>query len=236
MAQPIHFSFELFPPRTPEGAAKLPAIVQKLTGVQPAFFSVTYGAGGSDQQGTYETVVRVVEDTGIEAAPHLTCVGSTREKIAALLAQYRAAGVKRIVALRGDLPPNVADTGAPGELRYASELVAFIRETQGNHFRIEVAAYPEMHPQAASPTADFEAFRRKAEAGNAAQLGAPMPGVVSQVTVAAGQTVKSGDVLLSIEAMKMETALHADRDGTISEVLVRVGDQIDAKDLLIELE
>lgn len=161
----IHFSFELFPPRTPEGAAKLPAIVQKLAEVQPAFFSVTYGAGGSDQQGTYETVVRVVEDTGIEAAPHLTCVGSTREKIATLLAQYRAAGVKRIVALRGDLPPNVASTGAPGELRYASELVSFIRESQGDHFRIEVAAYPEMHPQAVSPVADFEAFRRKAEAG-----------------------------------------------------------------------
>lgn len=165
MAQEIHFSFELFPPRTPEGALKLPAIVKKLAAVQPAFFSVTHGAGGSEQQGTYETIIQVVEHTGIEAAPHLTCVGSTRENIAALLARYRAAGVQRIVALRGDLPPNQQSSGAPGEFHYANELVAFIRETHGDHFRIEVAAYPEMHPQAATPAADFEHFRRKAEAG-----------------------------------------------------------------------
>src|ERR1700741_3687321 len=99
----MSFSFELFPPRTPEGSAKLPAVVKKLASVQPAFFSVTYGAGGSDQQGTYETVTRVVADTGIEAAPHLTCVGSTRDKVAALLDRYDAAGIRRIVALRGDL-------------------------------------------------------------------------------------------------------------------------------------
>lgn len=159
------FSFELFPPRTPEGAAKLPAVVAKLAAVKPAFFSVTYGAGGSDQDGTYETVVRVVKDTGIEAAPHLTCVGSTRAKIAGLLDRYKSAGVKRIVALRGDLPATSLGTEAPGEFGYANELVQFIRETQGEHFQIEVAAYPEMHPQAENADADFAAFKRKAEAG-----------------------------------------------------------------------
>src|SRR5689334_22669904 len=104
MAEPLSFSFELFPPRTPEGAAKLPAIVKKLAAVKPAYFSVTYGAGGSTQDGTYETLVRVVEETGVEAAPHLTCVGSTRDRVSELLERYRKAGVKRIVALRGDLP------------------------------------------------------------------------------------------------------------------------------------
>jgi methylenetetrahydrofolate reductase (NADPH) len=165
MAQELSFSFELFPPRTPEGAAKLPAVVQKLAAVQPRYFSVTFGAGGSNQSGTYETVVNVVRDTGIEAAPHLTCVGSTRANIKALLEQYRAAGVKRIVALRGDLPATSASAEAPGEFRFASELVAFIRETHGAQFQIEVAAYPEMHPQGGTPAADFEHFRRKAEAG-----------------------------------------------------------------------
>ncbi|MFA5940181.1 MAG: methylenetetrahydrofolate reductase [NAD(P)H] [Sinimarinibacterium sp.] len=164
-AQQIHFSFELFPPRTPAGAAKLPAVVAQLAAVQPAFFSVTYGAGGSEQQGTYETVMRVVDDTGIEAAPHLTCVGSTRANIAALLQQYRDSGITRIVALRGDLPATAVSSEAPGEFRYANELVSFIRETHGDHFKLEVAAYPEMHPQAPSPDADFENFRRKVEAG-----------------------------------------------------------------------
>jgi methylenetetrahydrofolate reductase (NADPH) len=159
------YSFELFPPRTPEGAAKLPAVVSKLAAVKPAFFSVTYGAGGSDQDGTYETVVRVVNDTGIEAAPHLTCVGSTRAKIAALLGRYKAAGVRRIVALRGDLPATAVSSEAPGEFGYANELVEFIRATHGRDFEIEVAAYPEMHPQAASADADFAAFKRKAQAG-----------------------------------------------------------------------
>jgi len=165
MAQTIHFSFELFPPRTPEGVDKLPATVKKLATVQPSFFSVTHGAGGSEQKGTYETILQVVEHSGIEAAPHLTCVGSTRAKIAALLDQYREAGVKRIVALRGDLPPGAGSSEAPGEFHYANELVGFIRERHGEHFRIEVAAYPEMHPQGGSPVADFENFRRKAEAG-----------------------------------------------------------------------
>jgi methylenetetrahydrofolate reductase (NADPH) len=163
--QPLHFSFELYPPRTPEGSAKLPAVVAQLASVRPAYFSVTYGAGGSDQGGTYETVVNVVKQTGIEAAPHLTCVGSTRAGIAQQLERYREAGIRRIVALRGDLPSTAAGSEAPGEFRYANELVSFIRETQGARFRIEVAAYPEMHPQAPDPDTDFDAFRRKAEAG-----------------------------------------------------------------------
>lgn len=158
-------SFELFPPRTPEGVAKLPSVVSELAGARPDFFSVTHGAGGSDQDGTYETLLTVVRETGIEAAPHLTCVGSTRARIAALLDQYRAAGVKRIVALRGDLPATAYSSAAPGEFHYASELVRFIRETHGDHFRIEVAAYPEMHPQAANPGADFDHFCRKVECG-----------------------------------------------------------------------
>ncbi len=165
MAQTIHFSFELFPPRTPEGVAKLPATVARLAAVQPAFFSVTYGAGGSDQDGTYDTVMRVVGQTGIETAPHLTCVGATPAGIAALLDRYKAAGVRRIVALRGDLPATAISSQAPGELHYANELVAFIRERHGDHFQLEVAADPEMHPQAESPQADFEAFRRKVQAG-----------------------------------------------------------------------
>ncbi len=164
-AQTITFSFELFPPRTPVGVEKLPGIVAQLATVQPSFFSVTYGAGGSDQDGTFETVTMAHSTTGIEAAPHLTCIGSTRAKIAELLQRYRDAGVKRIVTLRGDLPATATTTEAPGELRYANELVSFIRETHGDHFKLEVAAYPETHPQAANPDADFEAFRRKVDAG-----------------------------------------------------------------------
>ncbi|MDB5986586.1 MAG: metF [Nevskia sp.] len=162
---PAQFSFELFPARTPEGAAKLPQIAAQLAVLQPKYFSVTYGAGGSDQDGTYETVVRVVEKTGVEAAPHLTCVGSTRAKIAELLQRYKAAGVKRIVALRGDLPATAHGAEAPGELHFASELVRFIRETEGDAFHLEVAAYPEMHPQASNPDIDFEHFKRKVDAG-----------------------------------------------------------------------
>ncbi len=145
--------------------AKLPAVIGQLAAMRPEFFSITHGAGGSDQQGTYETLVTVVKHTGVEAVPHLTCVGSTRAKIGALLGQYRAAGVKRIVALRGDLPATAMSAAAPGEFHYANELVSFIREMHGDAFRIEVAAYPEMHPQAPSPSVDFENFRRKVEAG-----------------------------------------------------------------------
>lgn len=165
MPTPLRLSFELFPPRTPEAAAKLPAVLTQLATVRPDYFSVTYGAGGSDQEGTYETLLSVVKHTGVEAAPHLTCIGSTRANIAALLDRYRAAGVKRIVALRGDLPATAMSSAAPGEFRYANELVRFIRETHGSYFTIEVAAYPEMHPQAPSASVDFENFRRKVEAG-----------------------------------------------------------------------
>ncbi len=159
------FSLELGPPRTPEAAAKLPAVIARLAELKPNFFSVTYGAGGSTQEGTYETIMSVVRSTGIEAAPHLTCVGSTRAHIAALLQRYKDAGVKRIVALRGDLPATAMSPSAPGEFHYANELVTFIRETHGDWFSIEVAAYPEMHPQASGPHADFENFCRKVEAG-----------------------------------------------------------------------
>jgi methylenetetrahydrofolate reductase (NADPH) len=159
------FSFELFPPRTPEAAAKLPAVVGELAAARPDYFSITHGACGSAQDGTYETLVTVVEHTGVEAVPHLTCVGSTRANIAEYLHRYREAGVKRIVALRGDLPATAMSPSAPGEFHYASELVSFIRETHGDAFQIEVAAYPEMHPQAPNPGADFDNFCRKVQAG-----------------------------------------------------------------------
>lgn len=170
MSTQLAFSFELFPPRTPEGVARLPGVICELAAVRPDYFSVTYGAGGSTQEGTYETLLTVVKHCGIEAAPHLTCVGSTRENVAAQLARYRAAGVKRIVALRGDLPATAMSPSAPGEFHYANQLVSFIRESHGNAFKIEVAAYPEMHPQAPGPGADFENFRRKVEAGADAAL------------------------------------------------------------------
>lgn len=170
MDSALSFSFELFPPRTPEGVAKLPAVINQLAEVGPNYFSVTYGAGGSDQDGTYQTLVAVVEHAGVEAAPHLTCVGSTRGHVGELLNRYREMGVKRIVALRGDLPATAMSASAPGEFHYANELVSFIRETHGDHFLIEVAAYPEMHPQANKPSDDFEHFRRKVEAGADAAL------------------------------------------------------------------
>lgn len=165
MAHEKSFSLELGPPRTPEAAAKLPGVIARLAELKPSFFSVTYGAGGSTQEGTYDTIMSVVRNTGIEGAPHLTCVGSTRAHIGELLQRYRDAGVKRIVALRGDLPATAMSASAPGEFHYASELVSFIREEHGDWFKIEVAAYPEVHPQAASADADFENFCRKVDAG-----------------------------------------------------------------------
>lgn len=165
MSLPLSYSFELGPPRTPEAAAKLPGVIERLAALRPHYFSVTYGAGGSTQDGTYQTLMKVVEHAGMEAAPHLTCVGSSREHVGALLDRYREAGMKRIVALRGDLPATAMSAAAPGEFHYAAELVRFIRETHGDAFRIEVAAYPEMHPQAHNPGADFEHFCRKVEAG-----------------------------------------------------------------------
>ena len=165
MKEQPSFSFELFPPRTPEAATKLPETLKRLAAVSPDYFSVTHGACGSDQDGTYETLLTVAGHAGIEVAPHLTCVGSTRAKVADLLDRYLEAGVKRIVALRGDLPATALNASAPGEFHYANELVTFIRERHGDAFLIEVAAYPEMHPQAESPAADFENFCRKVEAG-----------------------------------------------------------------------
>ena len=164
------YSFELSPPRTPEAAAKLPAVIGALAELKPKYFSVTYGAGGSTQEGTYETIMSVVRHTGVEAAPHLTCVGSTKAHIAALLQRYKDAGIRRIVALRGDLPATAMSASAPGEFHYANELVSFIREQHGDGFVIEVAAYPEMHPQAENPTRDFENFCRKVKAGADAAL------------------------------------------------------------------
>ncbi|MGC1461959.1 MAG: methylenetetrahydrofolate reductase [NAD(P)H] [Terracidiphilus sp.] len=170
MASPLSFSLELGPPRTPEALAKLPGVISQLAALRPAYFSVTYGAGGSTQDGTYNTLMAVVEHAGVEAVPHLTCVGSTRAHISELLERYRGIGIKRIVALRGDLPATAMSPSAPGDFHYANELVSFIRETHGDHFHIEVAAYPEMHPQAQNPTVDFENFKRKVEAGADAAL------------------------------------------------------------------
>ena len=154
-------SIEFFPPQTPEGVEKLRTVREQLAALQPTFFSVTYGAGGSTRERTFSTV-REIASAGHEAAPHLSCIGSTRESIREILTEYAEAGIRRIVALRGDLPSGV---GASGEFRYANELVEFIRAETGNRFIIEVAAYPEWHPQAKSPRDDLLAFKRKVEAG-----------------------------------------------------------------------
>lgn len=154
-------SIEFFPPQTADGMEKLRAARARLATLKPSFFSVTYGAGGSTQERTFETVFEI-QGEGFEAAPHLSCVGSTREGIRSILQRYQRAGIRRIVALRGDLPSGMAD---PGEFRYANELVEFIRQETGNHFQIEVAAYPEWHPQAKSARDDLLAFKRKVDAG-----------------------------------------------------------------------
>ena len=155
------FSFEFFPPQTQEGANKLAATRKQLAVLKPAFFSVTFGAGGSTRERTLEAVQQIKAD-GYEAAPHLSCVGSTRENIRAILHTYKNMGIKRIVALRGDLPSGMATSG---EFHYANELVSFIRVETGEHFHIEVAAYPEFHPQAKSPRDDLLNFKRKVMAG-----------------------------------------------------------------------
>ena len=154
-------SIEFFPPQTDEGAARLSVTREKLALLNPSFFSVTYGAGGSTRERTFATV-RDIAASGAEAAPHLSCIGSTRSSIRDILQEYADAGIRRIVALRGDLPSGVRD---PGEFRYANELVGFIRSETGDRFHIEVAAYPEWHPQAKSPLDDLLAFKRKVEAG-----------------------------------------------------------------------
>ncbi len=159
--QRLPISLEFFPPKTPEGASKLAAVRQQLYVLKPQFCSVTYGAGGSTQDGTSSTVQAILAE-GVDAASHFTCIGASRESVAAKLEQFRATGIRRIVALRGDLPSGY---GGFGEFRFANELIAFIRETTGEHFHIEIAAYPEIHPQARSPQADLEAYLAKVRAG-----------------------------------------------------------------------
>jgi len=157
----VPVSLEFFPPKTPEGVTKLAAVRQQLYALKPSFCSVTYGAGGSTQDGTLAAVQAILAE-GVEAASHFTCVGADRASVRAKLAQFQAAGIRRLVALRGDLPSGY---GGFGEFRYASELIAFIREATGRQFHIEVAAYPEMHPQAKSPQADLQAYVEKVKAG-----------------------------------------------------------------------
>jgi methylenetetrahydrofolate reductase (NADPH) len=158
---PVPVSFEFFPPNTPVGSDKLKTVVQELSAAQPEFFSVTYGAGGSTREKTLATVSAIAA-MGHEAAPHLSCVGSTREGISEILATYRAQNIHRLVALRGDLP---SGTATAGDFRYASELVSFIRETQGKDWFIEVAAYPEYHPQQRYAKRDLQHFADKMRAG-----------------------------------------------------------------------
>ncbi|MBC7502611.1 MAG: methylenetetrahydrofolate reductase [NAD(P)H] [Herminiimonas sp.] len=158
-----NFSIEFFPPKTPEGAQKLRATRAKLALLKPRYFSVTFGAGGSTQQGTFDTVLEIHRE-GHEAAPHLSCLGGSRDGVRTMLQEYKAQGVRRLVALRGDLPSGygAADLSA---FHYANELVEFIRTETGDWFHIEVAAYPEMHPQAKSPQHDLDSFVRKVKAG-----------------------------------------------------------------------
>lgn len=155
------FSFELFPPKTPEAVEKLRATRKQLAQLKPTFFSVTYGAGGSTREGTLATALEIISE-GQHAAPHISCVASTREGLREVIHDYRARGIRHIVALRGDLPSGLA---VAGELRYASDLVRLIREETGDWFHVEVAAYPEYHPQARKPEHDLTAFRTKVEAG-----------------------------------------------------------------------
>jgi methylenetetrahydrofolate reductase (NADPH) len=155
------FSFEFFPPKTAEGEQKLRNARAQLAQLRPAFMSCTFGAGGSTQEGTLRTVLEILRE-GHAAAPHISCIGSKRETIATLLDQYREAGIRRLVCLRGDLPSGMA---VAGEFRYAADLVRFVREHTGDWFHIEVAAYPEFHPQARRPADDLAHFKAKIDAG-----------------------------------------------------------------------
>ena len=157
----IPVSLEFFPPKTPEGAEKLRGVRQQLYALKPEFCSVTFGAGGSTQEGTFNTVRDILAE-GVSAASHFSCIGATQATVRGQLATLKAMGVKRIIALRGDLPSGY---GAGGEFHYASDLVAFIRAETGDDFHIEVAAYPEIHPQAKSPDSDLQAFATKVRAG-----------------------------------------------------------------------
>jgi len=156
-----NFSIEFYPPKTPEGADKLRIARAKLALLEPQYFSVTFGAGGSTQRGTLDTVLEIMAE-GHTGAPHLSCVGGSRESIRDILRDFQAHGIRRLVALRGDLPSGY---GGGGEFRYANELVEFIRAETGDWFHIEVAAYPETHPQARSPQDDLHSFARKVQAG-----------------------------------------------------------------------
>ncbi|HSU45168.1 MAG TPA: methylenetetrahydrofolate reductase [NAD(P)H] [Casimicrobiaceae bacterium] len=155
------YSLEFFPPRTPEGVEKLRAARREFAALKPAFCSVTFGAGGSTREGTLATVLEIRSE-GMEGAPHVSCIGSTRDGIRQVLAQYREHGIRHLVALRGDLPSGSPDVG---DFRYANELVRFIREETGDWFHIDVAAYPEVHPQARNPEDDLASFERKIDAG-----------------------------------------------------------------------
>ncbi|MHB0992255.1 MAG: methylenetetrahydrofolate reductase [NAD(P)H] [Burkholderiales bacterium] len=155
------FSFEFFPPKTPEGMDKLREVRTQLAALRPRFFSVTFGAGGSTRDYSLATVLDI-QHAGLDAAPHLSCIGATRESISAILAEYRSHNIHHIVALRGDLPSGMAGTG---DFRYANELVSFIRSETGDWFNLEVAAYPEVHPQAKSAHDDLINFKRKIDAG-----------------------------------------------------------------------
>ncbi len=160
-----NLSIEFYPPKTPEGVDKLRTVRAQLTTLRPEYFSVTFGAGGSTQQGTRDTVLEIQRE-GYEAAPHLSCMGSSRESLRAILAEYKAHDIKRLVALRGDLPSGYGAVDvSSNEFRYANELVEFIRAETGDWFHIEVAAYPEMHPQAKSQQDDVQSFVRKVRAG-----------------------------------------------------------------------
>lgn len=160
----LPLSLEFFPAKTPEGVAKLVGVREQLYALKPEFCSVTYGAGGSTQEGTLSAVQEILAE-GKDAAPHFSCIGASRESIRAKLQQFTDAGIRRIVALRGDLPSGYGGSAALGEFRYASDLVAFIRAETGDRFHIEVGAYPEMHPQAKSPQADLQAYATKVKAG-----------------------------------------------------------------------
>ena len=155
------FSCEFFPPKTAEGQEKLRVTKRQLEQLKPRFFSVTFGAGGTTRDGTLSTVLEIQRD-GFDAAPHLSCIGGSRENIASILDEYKANGIRHVVALRGDMPSGMVEIG---EFRYASELIAFIREHTGDWFHIEAAAYPEVHPQAKSPQDDLLNFKRKIDAG-----------------------------------------------------------------------
>jgi methylenetetrahydrofolate reductase (NADPH) len=165
MANELTINCEFFPPKTEKGVENLRMVRKELAVLKPEFYSVTFGAGGSTQDNTLDAVVEIQQsqaETGIDAAPHLSCVGSTEDRIKDILQTYQSHGIKRLVALRGDLPSGMRD---PGDFRYANELVEFIRKETGDHFNIEVAAYPEVHPQAATAEQDLLNFKRKVDAG-----------------------------------------------------------------------